>query len=52
MLGKDDVVKALIGRNLLTMDTYFKIMTEVDDGFQKAVKILQEEDAFAQNGIK
>ena len=45
------VIKGLIGRNLWSMDAYFKVMTEIDDGFLKAVEILQKKDALALKGI-
>ncbi|PKP33750.1 MAG: peptidase S41 [Bacteroidetes bacterium HGW-Bacteroidetes-17] len=42
------VLKGLIGRNLYTMDAYFKVMTEIDDGFIKAVEVLKDKKIFAQ----
>jgi len=41
------IIKGLIGRNLWTLDVYFKIMMKIDDGFQKAVDVLKSEDIFA-----
>ncbi len=46
------VLKGLIGRNLWTMDAYFMVMTQIDDGFLKAVEVFKKKDAFALNGIK
>jgi carboxyl-terminal processing protease len=45
------VLKGLIGRNLWTMDAYFKVMTQIDDGFLKAVEVFKKKDIFALNGI-
>lgn len=45
------VLKGLIGRNLWTMDAYFKVMMEIDDGFLKAVEVFKKNDAFTLNGI-
>ncbi len=45
------VLKGLIGRNLWTMDAYFKVMNEIDDGFLKAVEVFKKKNIFALNGI-
>jgi carboxyl-terminal processing protease len=40
-------LKALIGRNLFEFKTYFQVLSEIDDGVQKALEVLQEDKAFA-----
>ncbi len=45
------VLKGLIGRNMWSMDAYFKVMTEIDDGFLKAVEVFKKESTLALNGI-
>ena len=44
-------IKALIARNLWDMDAYFEVSTVIDDGFQKAVEILQDDELFDRLGI-
>jgi len=39
-------VKALISRNLWTMDGYFMVMSAIDEGYKKAVEVLQDKDKF------
>jgi carboxyl-terminal processing protease len=40
-------LKALIGRNLFEFRTYFQVLSEIDDGIQKALEVLRENDYFA-----
>ena len=40
-------LKALIGRNLFEFKTYFQVLSEIDDGVQKALEVLREDKAFA-----
>lgn len=40
-------IKALIARNLFEFKSYFQIMTQIDDGFQKAVEVLKDDSLFA-----
>ncbi len=40
-------LKALIGRNLFEFKTYFRVLSEIDDGIQKALEVLREDDNFA-----
>lgn len=39
-------VKALISRNLWTMDGYFMVMSAIDEGYKKAVEVLQDKEKF------
>lgn len=41
-------LKGLIGRNLWTMDVYFKVMLKIDNGFQKAYEVSQNNELFSQ----
>jgi len=39
-------VKALISRNLWTMDGYFMVMSAIDEGYKKAVEVLTDKKKF------
>lgn len=41
-------LKALIARNLYDFESYFEVMTEIDDGFQKALEVLRQDSYFAE----
>lgn len=41
-------LKALIARNLFEFKSYFQVMSNVDEGFQKAVQVLKKESYFAE----
>ncbi|MCD4746483.1 MAG: S41 family peptidase [Bacteroidales bacterium] len=41
-------LKALIARNLWDNNSYFEIMLQIDDGFMKAIEILQDGSLFAE----
>lgn len=41
-------IKALVARNLFEFKSYFQVMTQIDDGFQKAIQVLVNEDNFAE----
>lgn len=41
-------IKALLARNLFEFNSYFEIMTEVDEGFQKALEVLRQDSYFAE----
>ncbi|MCD4697510.1 MAG: PDZ domain-containing protein [Bacteroidales bacterium] len=40
-------LKALIARNLYEFKSYFQVMTEIDDGFHKALEVLRQDSNFA-----
>jgi len=40
-------LKGLIGRNLFEFKSYFQVLTGIDDGLQKALEVLRQEDYFA-----
>jgi len=41
-------LKALIGRNLFEFKSYFQVLSEIDEGFQKAVQVLKRDSHFAE----
>lgn len=41
-------LKALIARNLFEFKSYFQVMSDIDEGFQKAVEVLKKESYFAE----
>ncbi len=41
-------LKAILARNLYDFESYFEVMTQIDDGFHKAVDILENSDYFAE----
>ncbi|MBI9036747.1 MAG: S41 family peptidase [Bacteroidales bacterium] len=41
-------LKALIARNFWDMDAYFEVITEVDDGYLKAVEIINNDELFEE----
>ncbi len=41
-------IKALIARNLFEFKSYFQVMTQIDEGFQKAVDVIENDANFAQ----
>ena len=41
-------LKAILARNLYNFESYFEVMTQIDDGFLKAVKVLEDSDYFAE----
>ncbi len=41
-------IKALISRNLWTMDGYFLVMSAIDEGYQKAIQILEDKGEFKE----
>jgi len=40
-------LKAIIGRNLFEFKSYFQVLSDIDDGLQKALEVLREDDYFA-----
>jgi carboxyl-terminal processing protease len=44
-------VKALIARNLWDIDTFYEIMSDIDDEYQRAIEILEDEQAFKKLNI-
>jgi carboxyl-terminal processing protease len=40
-------LKALLARNLFEFKSYFQVMTEIDEGFVKAIEVLENESYFA-----
>lgn len=40
-------LKALIGRNLFEFKSYFQVLSDIDDGLQKALEILYEDQLFS-----
>jgi len=46
------VLKALIARNLYDYNAYFETINEIDDGYNKAVQILEEDVMFEKLSIK
>jgi carboxyl-terminal processing protease len=41
-------LKALIARNLFEFKSYFQVLSDIDEGFQKAVEVLKKESYFAE----
>ncbi len=41
-------LKALIARNLYEFNSYFEVLSTIDEGFQKAVDVLREDSYFAE----
>jgi carboxyl-terminal processing protease len=41
-------LKALIARNLFEFKSYFQVLSEIDEGFQKAVQVLKRDSHFAE----
>ncbi len=39
-------VKGLISRNLWTMDGYFLVMSAIDEGYKKAIEVLEDKTNF------
>jgi len=39
-------IKALIARNLYEFKSYFQVMTQIDEGFQKAVEVISDDSYF------
>jgi len=39
-------IKALIARNLFEFKSYFQVMTQIDDGFKKAVEVIENDGNF------
>lgn len=44
-------LKALLGRNLFEFKSYFQVLSDIDDGLQKAIEVLRQDDYFAGLGI-
>ena len=40
-------IKALVARNLFDFQSYFQVMTSIDDGFLRAVDVLENSRYFA-----
>lgn len=40
-------LKALIARNLFEFRSYFQVLTDIDDGLQKALELLRDDEQFA-----
>jgi carboxyl-terminal processing protease len=40
-------IKALIARNLFEFKSYFQVMTQIDDGFKKAVEVIEDDTNFS-----
>ena len=40
-------LKALLARNLFEFKSYFQVMTQIDEGFLKALEVLENESYFA-----
>jgi len=45
------IVKALIARNLYDYNSYFEIVNEIDEGFMKAVEVLEKDVLFEKLSI-
>lgn len=45
-------LKALLARNLFDFNSYFRVMTQIDDGYLKALKVLEDETYFGELSIK
>jgi len=45
-------IKALIARNLFEFRSYFQVMTQIDEGFQKAIQVLVNDENFAELNMK
>lgn len=45
-------IKALLARNLFDFNSYFRIMTQIDDGYLKALKVLEDEIYYSELSIK
>ena len=45
------IVEALIARNLYDYNSYFEIINEIDEGFMKAVEVLEEDVLFEKLSI-
>ncbi len=41
-------LKAILARNLYNFESYFEVMTQIDDGFRKAVEVLENSEYFAE----
>jgi carboxyl-terminal processing protease len=41
-------IKALIARNLYEFKSYFQVMTQIDEGFQKAIEVMEDDFNFVQ----
>jgi carboxyl-terminal processing protease len=41
-------LKAILARNLYSFESYFEVMTQIDNGFLKAVEVLEDSDYFAE----
>ena len=41
-------IKALIARNLYEFKSYFQVMTQIDEGFQKAKEVIENDSNFAE----
>jgi len=41
-------IKALIARNLYEFKSYFQVMTQIDEGFQKAIEVIENDSNFAE----
>ncbi len=39
-------IKALIARNLFEFKSYFQVMTQIDEGFQKAIEVIEDDFNF------
>jgi carboxyl-terminal processing protease len=44
-------IKALIARNLWDIDTFYEVMSDIDDEYQRAIEILEDEQAFKKLNI-
>jgi len=45
-------IKALLARNLYDLNSYYQVVSKMDDDLQKAIEILQQPDFFKDNKIQ
>jgi carboxyl-terminal processing protease len=45
-------LKALLARNLYDFNSYFRVMTQIDDSYLKALKVLEDKIYFSELSIK
>ncbi|MFC2100714.1 S41 family peptidase [Bacteroidota bacterium] len=45
-------IKALLSRNLYGLNSYYQVISEMDDDLQKAIEILEDPDFFKENKIQ
>jgi carboxyl-terminal processing protease len=45
-------IKALIARNLYEFKSYFQVMTQIDEGFQRAIQVIEDDLKFMELSLK